>query len=239
MIRIIAVCLAVVGCFAGHKVLIGIAGGTGSGKTTLAQQIRDNFKINSILISQDAYYKDLSHLPHEERAKANFDHPNSIDFNLLHEHLCALKEGKAIEQPIYDFATHSRKPEKVQIEAVDLIIVEGILLFAIESVRSVCDLKIFIDTDHDIRMLRRIERDIKERGRDFAGVKEQYLTTVKPMHDAFVEPSKVYADVIIPGGGYNLTAISFIVAKLSHDLAVNGKSIEEKIKRFESNLDQY
>src|SRR3989338_3102488 len=171
MIRIIAVCLAVVGCFAGHKVLIGIAGGTGSGKTTLAQQIRDNFKINSILISQDAYYKDLSHLPHEERAKANFDHPNSIDFNLLHEHLCALKEGKAIEQPIYDFATHSRKPEKVQIEAVDLIIVER---------------------------------------------------------------SKVYADVIIPGGGYNLTAISFIVAKLSHDLAVNGKSIEEKIKRFES-----
>ena len=205
--------------FANPKVLIGIAGGTGSGKTTLAQKILNAFPKDSILISQDSYYKDLSFLPFEERAKTNFDHPDSLDFELLKEHLSFLKGGKSIELPVYSFQIHSRESRTSLIHSAPIIIVEGILLFAIPEIRNLFDLKIFVDADDDIRVLRRIERDIKERSRDFDGIKRQYLTTVKPMHDLFVEPSKQYADLIVPRGGKNGVALNIILSKIKEDLA--------------------
>ena len=196
---------------------MGIAGGTGSGKTTLAQKIHQAFP-ESILISQDSYYKDISHLPFEERKKTNFDHPNSLEFSLLRQHLVDLKNGQAIEQPIYNFHIHAREKKTERINPAKIVLVEGILLLAIPEVRDLFDIKIFVDTDDDVRILRRIERDMKERSRDFSSVKEQYLKTVKPMHDAFVEPSKKYADIIFPEGGYNKVAISLILAKLSESM---------------------
>jgi len=196
---------------------VGIAGGTGSGKTTLAQKIHQAFP-ESILISQDSYYKDISHLPFEERKKTNFDHPNSLEFSLLRQHLVDLKNGQAIEQPIYNFHIHAREKKTERINPAKIVLVEGILLLAIPEVRDLFDIKIFVDTDDDVRILRRIERDMKERSRDFSSVKEQYLKTVKPMHDAFVEPSKKYADIIFPEGGYNKVAISLILAKLSESM---------------------
>ncbi len=215
---VILCCLSVSCLFAAPKILIGIAGGTGSGKTTLAEKIYEAFPDRAILISQDSYYKDLSHLSLQERAKNNFDHPVSLDFTLLREHLIDLKNDLPVEQPIYSFVTHSREQETKWIEPAQLIIVEGILLFAAPEVRDLFDMKIYVDTDDDIRVLRRIERDIKERARDFESVKEQYLVTVKPMHDAFVEPSKQYADIIVPKGGRNQVALSLILAKLNADL---------------------
>ncbi|HEX2579736.1 MAG TPA: uridine kinase [Rhabdochlamydiaceae bacterium] len=199
-------------------ILIGIAGGTGSGKTTMAQKIQDAFPNQSILICQDAYYKDLSHLSMEEKAKMNFDHPSALDFTLLREHLMDLVRGKSIEQPVYSFITHSRESHKRKVEPAQVIIVEGILLLAALEVRDLFDLRIFVDTDADIRLLRRIERDLEERGRTFSGVKEQYLTTVKPMHDAFVEPSKQYAHVIIPMCRRNQTAIDLVISKIREHL---------------------
>jgi uridine kinase len=210
-------CISLSSLFA-TPILIGIAGGTGSGKTTLADKIRKAFPKDSILISQDFYYKDLSHLSFEERAKTNFDHPSSLDFALLREHLIELKQGRSIHCPIYSFHTHSRESGYQLVEPAHLIIVEGILLLAVPEIRELFDLKIFVDTDDDIRLLRRIERDIKERSRDFDSVKRQYIMTVKPMHDAFVMPSKQYADVIVPEGGYNKIALSLILAKLDADL---------------------
>jgi uridine kinase len=200
------------------KILIGIAGGTGSGKTTLAQKIQDAFPNSSILISQDSYYKDLSHLSPSERAKTNFDHPNSLDFTLLCEHLTTLTNDAAVDQPIYNFCTNSREKETKRIQPAQLIIVEGILLFTVKEVRDLFSIKIYVDTDDDIRVLRRIERDMKEPSRDFESVKSQYLTTVKPMHDAFVGPSKQYADVIVPEGGYNQIATDLIISKLKGDV---------------------
>jgi uridine kinase len=204
--------------FASSPTLVGIAGGTGSGKTTLAQKIQDAFPNHSILISQDSYYKDLSHLSVHERAKANFDHPNSLDFDLLRQHLLDLINGQAIEQPIYNFQTHNREKTTKRVEPAKLIIVEGILLLAALEVKDLFDIKIFIDTDDDIRLLRRMERDIAERGRSFSSITEQYLTTVKPMHDAFVEPSKQYADVIIPARRQNPIALDLVISKLREDL---------------------
>ncbi len=204
--------------FAAPKILVGIAGGTGSGKTTFAEKIQKAFPVDSVLISQDSYYKDLSHLSWKERAETNFDHPESLDFTLLREHLLSLKNNNSIDQPIYNFQTHSRESYTTKIEPAQLIIVEGILLFAVREIRDLFDLKIFVDTDDDIRLLRRIERDLQERARDFSSVKDQYLSTVKPMHDAFVEPSKQYADVIVPKGGYNQTALGLILAKLNEEL---------------------
>lgn len=195
-------------------VLVGIAGGTGSGKTTLAQRIHQAFP-GSVLISQDSYYRDLSHLPFEEREKTNFDHPNSLEFLLLRKHLLDLKNGQAIEQPTYSFHLHARERRTERIEPAQIILVEGILLLAVPEVRDLFDIKIFVDTDDDVRVLRRIERDMNERSRDFTSVKEQYLQTVKPMHDAFVEPSKKHADVIFLEGGHNQVAIDLILAKLS------------------------
>ncbi len=213
MLRLLLVfcCLSV---FAKPVLLIGIAGGSGSGKTTLAERIHQAFP-NSVLISQDFYYKDLSHLHIDERAKTNFDHPDSLEFSLLREHLIHLRNEKAIQQPVYDFQVHTRKDYAKLITPAPIVIVEGILLFAIPEIRELFDIKIFVDTDDDVRILRRIERDINERSRSFQSVKEQYLKTVKPMHDAFVEPSKKFADIIVPEGGYNPVATNLILAKLS------------------------
>ena len=198
-------------------IFVGIAGGTGSGKTTLAQNIHRAFP-ESALISQDCYYKDLSYLPFEERKQVNFDHPNSIEFSLLEKHLIDLKNGKAIEQPSYNFRTHSRETTTQLVEPAPIILVEGLLLLATPEIRDLLDIKIFVDTDDDVRVLRRIERDIRERSRDFQNIKEQYLATVKPMHDAFVAPSKKYADVIFPEGGHNQVAMSLILAKLNENM---------------------
>jgi uridine kinase len=200
--------------FAASPIFIGIAGGTGSGKTTLAENIHRAFP-GSVLISQDSYYKDLSHLSLEERAKVNFDHPDSLEFSLLKDHLIDLKNGQVIEKPIYNFHVHARESKTTRIEPAQIILVEGILLLAAPEVRDLFDIRIFVDTDDDVRVIRRIERDMKERSRDFESIKEQYITTVKPMHDAFVTPSKKYADVIFPEGGCNQVAISLILAKLS------------------------
>ena len=215
MIKMFALfsCLSI-SIFGVSPISVGISVGTGSGKTTLAQNIHRAFP-ESILISQDCYYKDLSHLPFEERKKVNFDHPNSIEFSLLEKHLLDLKNGKTIEQPIYNFCTHFRETKTASVKPAPIILVEGLLLLAIPEIRDLLDIKIFIDTDDDVRMLRRIERDIRERSRDFQNIKEQYLTTVKPMHDAFVAPSKKYADVIFPEGGHNQVAMSLILAKLN------------------------
>jgi len=200
-------------------IFIGVAGGSGSGKTTIAHNLVKAFKSeDAVLVEQDAYYKELNHLTIEEKAKVNFDHPNSIEFKLLKEHLMSLAKGQRIERPIYDFKTHSRKEETVSIHPSRIVIVEGILIFAIPEIRELFDVKIFVDTDADEMLLRRIERDIKERGRTFDLVKNQYLNTVKPMYLEFCEPSKRYADVIIPRGGENKIAINMIIAKLKRYL---------------------
>ena len=200
-------------------IFIGVAGGSGSGKTTIAHNLVKAFKAeDAVLVEQDAYYKELNHLTIEEKAKVNFDHPNSIEFELLKEHLTKLAKGEGIERPIYDFKTHSRKDEVVSIHPSKIVIVEGILLFAVPEIRELFDVKIFVDTDADEMLLRRIERDIKERGRTFDLVKNQYLNTVKPMYLEFCEPSKRYADVIIPRGGENKIAINMIIAKLKRYL---------------------
>lgn len=201
-----------------ESIVIGIAGGTGSGKTTLAHRIQKAFPGQSVLISQDSYYKDIGHLSLEEREKTNFDHPNSLDFDLMVHHLQQLKEGNAIEKPVYNFHTHSPEKFTETVEPNKIIIVEGILIFAVPEVCENCDLKLFVDTDDDVRLLRRIDRDMHERSRTFESVRIQYLTTVKPMHEAFVQPSKKEADLIVPRGGKNKLALDLIIAKLKEDI---------------------
>ncbi len=200
------------------KLVVGIAGGTGSGKTTLAEKLLETFSDRAILITQDDYYKDLTHLEKEDRAKQNFDHPDSIDFELLKQHLIALKQNHSIEKPLYNFCEHARENKTQLVKPADIIILEGILIFAVQEIRELCDLKIFVETDDDIRLLRRIERDMNERERDFLSIRDQYMTTVKPMHDAFVEPSKRYADVIIPTMRRNENGIALIISSLKKDL---------------------
>ena len=196
-------------------IIIGVAGGSGSGKTTVANNLVKAFKAeDAVLVEQDAYYRELLNMSIEEKANVNFDHPDSIEFELLRKHLEMLKEGKSIDRPIYDFTTHSRKEGAVRINSSKIIIVEGILIFAVPEIRELLDVKIFVDTDADEMVLRRIERDMNERGRSFESVKNQYLTTVKPMFLEFCEPSKRYADVIIPRGGENKVAIDVIVSNL-------------------------
>lgn len=196
-------------------IIIGVAGGSGSGKTTVANNLVKAFKAeDAVLVEQDAYYRELLNMSIEEKANVNFDHPDSIEFELLRKHLEMLKEGKSIDRPIYDFTTHSRKEGAVRINSSKIIIVEGILIFAVPEIRELLDVKIFVDTDADEMVLRRIERDMNERGRSFESVKNQYLTTVKPMFLEFCEPSKRYADVIIPRGGENKVAIDMIVSNL-------------------------
>lgn len=201
--------------FAQSPLFVGIVGGSGCGKTTFAEKIHQACP-GSILISQDSYFKDLSLLSFEDREKVNFDHPGSLEFFLLREHLIDLKNGQTIEQPIYNFHLHVREKQTVSVEPAQVVLVEGTLLLAVPEVRDLFDIKIFVDIDDDIRILRRIERDMKERSRDFNSIKEQYLQTVKPMHNAFVEPSKKYADVIFLEGGHNQVQIatSLILAKL-------------------------
>lgn len=203
---------------AGTPLVIGIAGGTGSGKTTLAKKIQESLTPNVVLIEQDCYYRDLSHLAMQERDKMNFDHPDSIDFDLLCQDIQNLKQGNTIDKPAYSFWSHTKLQSTTQIAPADIIIVEGILIFTQERMRDLCDLKIYVQTDDDVRILRRIERDIRERGRDFASVNHQYLTTVKPMHNQYVEPSKHYADVIIPGHADTSTAVNLILDGLRSEL---------------------
>jgi uridine kinase len=195
--------------------VIGIAGGSGSGKTTVAQTILQRVGPDRIsFLQHDAYYKDLSGLPPIQRAEVNFDHPNSLENELLIKHILQLKKGQAVEVPIYDFSTHSRTNRTFTVQPRSVILVEGILIFAESSLRDLFDVKIFVDTDSDLRLIRRLQRDIAERGRTTDSVIKQYMTTVRPMHLDFVEPSKRYADVIIPEGGFNAAALDMVVARI-------------------------
>ncbi len=196
-------------------VVIGMAGGTGSGKTTVAREILKRAGTQLIsFIQHDAYYKDLGDLPPAQRAMQNFDHPDALDNDLLIRHLQELKAGRAIAMPVYDFTTHTRTPETRTVQPHRVIILEGILIFADEALRRLMDVKIFVDTDSDIRFIRRLERDIAERGRTMDSVIRQYMGTVRPMHQEFVEPSKRYADVIIPEGGFNEVAMEMVAARI-------------------------
>ncbi len=206
-----------------HPIVIGIAGGTGSGKSTIAKIIRDNIKNNITVLTQDSYYRSFGHLSEKERDHINFDHPNSFDTKLLIEHLKALKNRVPINMPVYDFKTHLRKKETILKKPSKIIIVEGILIFENKELRNLMDIKIFVDTDADIRILRRIERDMKERGRTLQSIIEQYRDTVRPMHLEFVEPSKRFADIIIPEGGHNKIAIDLIVSKIKSILEKSGQ----------------
>jgi uridine kinase len=200
--------------------IIGIAGGTGSGKSTVARRVAESLKGSKVaFIDMDAYYRDHRHLSMEERRRVNWDHPDAFDTALLAEHLEQLGRGESIDKPVYDFVQHARAPETVRIEAADVIVIDGILLLVDERVRKVCDVKVFVDTDADIRLIRRIRRDMAKRGRPLAEILEQYLTTVQPMHLQFVEPSKRYADLIIPRGGENAVAIDLLLASISRRLA--------------------
>ena len=200
--------------------LIGIAGGTGSGKTSVARRIYESLHVESAaFLDYDAYYKELGHLSLEERGAINFDHPDSLDVELFIHHLQRLIDGQAIEKPVYDFTRHTRAPETVRVEPRDVVLVDGILLFADPTLREMFDLKIFVDTEADVRFIRRLRRDIGERGRALESVIEQYLKTVRPMHFEFVEPTKRYADVILPRGGQNTAGIEVIAASIRERLA--------------------
>ncbi len=202
---------------------IGIAGGTGSGKSTIARNIAEGLPAASLsVIDHDAYYKDRSDLAFEEREKLNYDHPESLENTLLCAHLDTLRSGVSVEVPQYDFAKHARMTESRRVEPTPVIVVEGILVFADEAVRSRLDVKIFVDTDADIRVFRRIRRDLEQRGRSFQSIRDQYYRTVRPMHLQFVEPSKRWADLIIPEGGNNTVALDMILGKLRHVLAAEG-----------------
>lgn len=199
--------------------IIGIAGGTGSGKTTVVDQILNELPADEVcVISQDSYYKATDNLSYEERTKINFDHPRAIDFDLLNEHVSELKQGKIIEQPIYSFVTHNRVKDTVKTHPTKVIIVEGILIFNNEELRNLFDIKVFVHADADERLIRRIRRDIKERGRDIDEVLNRYQDTLKPMHQQFIEPTKNFADIIIPNDRYNTVAIDIVRTVISERL---------------------
>ena len=207
----------------------GMAGGTGSGKTSVSQHIIDGIgKSKVTYLSHDSYYKDISHLSLAERAQNNFDHPDSLDTELLCEHLIALKNGRSVNCPIYNFTTHSREKKTELVEARSVVIVDGILLFSEPNLRKIIDIKLYVDTEADLRFIRRLERDILERGRTRESVIKQYLKTVRPMHDEFVEPTKRFADVIIPNGattGLNQTAMDIIISRVKH-VRIRGLSFD-------------
>jgi len=199
----------------GAPVVIGVAGGTGSGKTTVANAILRRVGDGKMsVLFHDAYYRDFVDLPKDVLDRKNFDHPDSLETELLIRHVKALKQGMVVETPIYDFRLHRRAPETRRVEPMRVVLVEGILIFAEPELRKLFDVKIFVDTDADVRLIRRIRRDIAERGRTLESVVEQYQTTVRPMHLEFVEPSKRYADLIVPEGGENAVAMEFLFARL-------------------------
>jgi uridine kinase len=195
--------------------VLGIAGGSGSGKSTIARAILEALpKGSGVLLEQDHYYRSQGHLPFEQREAVNYDHPDALEIDLFVKHLDALRSGQAIDRPTYDFALHDRAKNATRIEAAPVIVVEGILVLGEERLRSRFDVKVFVDTDADIRLMRRIRRDLEQRGRSFAQVRKQYYETVRPMHLAFVEPSKRFADIIIPEGGQNRVALDLILSHL-------------------------
>lgn len=198
---------------------IGVVGGSGSGKTTVARAIYDRLGLDATFVDQDAYYRDLAHLSFDERVAFNFDHPDAFDTELLLEHLALLQAGRAVDKPTYDFARHTRADATVRLEPRDVILVDGILLFADARIRALIDIKVFVDVDDDIRFIRRLERDVNERGRSVSGVIRQYLDTVRPMHLEFIEPSKRYADVILPEGGHNQVGVDMILARVLMELS--------------------
>jgi len=196
-------------------VTVGVAGGTGSGKTTLVEALIERIGMERIaVLPHDAYYRDRSHLPLEERARVNFDHPDSLETELLVAHIQQLRAGGSIAMPQYDFVTHTRRQQRVIVEPRPVILVEGILIFVHPALQELLDIKLYVDTDADVRFIRRLQRDIEERGRTVQSVIEQYLATVRPMYLEFVEPSKRYADLIIPEGGLNVVALDMIVAHI-------------------------
>lgn len=200
--------------------MIGIAGGTASGKTTVARRISEALAGHPVsFIDQDAYYRDLTHLPPAERREVNFDHPDAFDVDLLVSHLESLKHGSQILKPVYSFVEHTRTPRTVVVEPGPVVVVEGILVLALERVRELLDLRIYVDADDDVRIARRIQRDVTERGRDLQSVFDQYFGTVRPMHWSFVEPSKRYAHVIIPHGGHSDAAVDMVVNSIRARLA--------------------
>ncbi len=199
--------------------IIGICGGTGSGKTTVARRILENVSDEQVVFfQQDSYYRNLEDMPIELRHQINFDHPDALDNELFINHIKALRAGEAIKMPVYDFSIHTRKAETIHVEPKPIMIIEGILIFVDAALRSLMDIKIFVDTNDDLRFIRRLQRDVNERGRTVESVIKQYLETVRPMHEQFVEPSKRHADVIIPEGGYNEVGIDLISGKIRAQL---------------------
>lgn len=199
--------------------IIGIAGGTGSGKTTVVNQIINELSDKDVtIISQDSYYKATDHLTFEERSKINFDHPRAIDFKLLVEHLIQLKSGNPIDQPVYSFATHNRTKDTIKTHPSKVVIVEGILIFSKRKVRDLLDIKVFVHADSDERLIRRLKRDIQERARDMDEVLQRYQETLKPMHEQFIEPMKEYADIIIPNNKYNTVAVDIVKTIINEKL---------------------
>lgn len=207
-----------------HRILIiGVAGGTGSGKTTVAKRVMENFKDDDVvLLHHDSYYLDRSHLPMREREAINYDHPSAFENSLLLEHLRALRRGDPIDAPIYDYKTHTRTQRAQRIDSARIVLLEGILVLEDSRLRELMDIRLFIDTDADIRFIRRLRRDVRERSRTPDSVMKQYLEVVRPMHLQFVEPSKRHAHVVIPEGGYNRVAIDLIVTKIKDILVVEG-----------------
>lgn len=200
------------------SIIIGIAGGTASGKTTLVRRLKERFGTDVSVVSHDNYYKAHDEMPYEERCKLNYDHPDAFDTDLMIEQIEALRCGQTIACPVYDFTVHNRSKDTLLVVPTSVIIIEGILIFESKALRDLMDVKIFVDTDADVRILRRVVRDVNKRGRTLESVVTQYLTTVKPMHEQFVEPSKRYADLIVPEGGKNIVALDMITRRVEHHL---------------------
>ena len=208
-----------------NVIVIGIAGGTGSGKSTLIQKIKEEFRDEIAILSHDFYYKRHDDMSYEDRCALNYDHPNAFDTDLMIEHIRQLKAWTVVERPVYDFSIHNRVDETVAVHPAKVVVAEGILIFENQELRDLCDIKVFIDTDSDVRILRRILRDVRERGRTLDSVVSQYLTTVKPMHEQFVEPSKKYVDLIIPEGGYNRVALEMLNERIHSLLKQSGTDL--------------